>query len=731
MPPTQDGSKRPGVGSWATFQKQRPSEALLRQWYSNGRTGLGWVTGAVSKNLEVLDFDDRGTFQEFRRVAADAGLGALVDRLCLGYLEYTPNGAHIAYRCSQIAGNTKLAQRAADRKALIETRGEGGFIIVAPSHGGVNPKGAYELQSGGVGSIQTITPEERQALWDLARVFDEVPPQAQAQAKPTGANGSRPGDDFCSRATWEDILTPHGWRRVSSRHGADLWCRPGKAHGISATTNHEGSGLLYVFSTSTAFDSLRGYNKFSAYALLNHGGDYGAAAKTLAAQGYGADAPAEDYSQLTVGAALVKPATRPEIPADLRDLLRVPGMVGELAAWINGRSNRPQPVLALAGALAGIAAIIGRKVRSRSNLRPNIYVIGVGGTGCGKEAARLALRDIYREIGQSQMVGESFASDASIESALLDHPSSLYLIDEIGLFFGMVRNTQHMAPHIAGIMPMFLKLYGASESTYRRRTYADRESNKDSESTIEQPALSIYGTSVPSNWYGALSRDYLANGLISRLLVFDAHDPLPKRQVPTDEDRAVPDTLRQWFRDWHAQEVNPDASGNLESLTPKPMIAAETAAASAIFADLDAEMDKRVLDGGCGDEVVPYTRVWTTAVKLALIRACGVCGCEQVEITANDAEWGAKLAIRQTDAFVRALLGSVSDDKDEADQQRIRAIISQHGGWVGRETITRATRFKKKRTTEALEVLIEAGDVEHMVGQTKGRPKDLFRILPK
>lgn len=136
VPPAQDGTKRPDVPSWARYQSKPANEAEIDRWYSNGRTGVGWVTGAVSGNLEIIDFDDRSAFTEFKRLCVESGLGGLLDRIMTGYLEHSPNGAHIAYRCKEIAGNTKLAQSKA-RKSLIETRGEGGFIIVAPSSGGV------------------------------------------------------------------------------------------------------------------------------------------------------------------------------------------------------------------------------------------------------------------------------------------------------------------------------------------------------------------------------------------------------------------------------------------------------------------------------------------------------------------------------------------------------------------------------------------------------------------
>jgi hypothetical protein len=65
-------------------------------------------------------------------------------------------------------------------KTLIETRGQGGFIILAPSHGPIHPSGQpYVLLQDGFETIATITPEERRSLFELARTFDQMPkPQA-------------------------------------------------------------------------------------------------------------------------------------------------------------------------------------------------------------------------------------------------------------------------------------------------------------------------------------------------------------------------------------------------------------------------------------------------------------------------------------------------------------------------------------------------------------------------
>src|SRR5262249_34564336 len=102
--------------------------------------------------------------------------------------------------------------------------------------------------------------------------------------------GTRPGDDFNHRADWSSILQPHGWVPVRHRGDVTHWRRPGKGEGISATTNYAGSNLLYVFSSNAApFEADTAYTPFAAYTILEHHGDFTAAAHRLGGQGYGVD----------------------------------------------------------------------------------------------------------------------------------------------------------------------------------------------------------------------------------------------------------------------------------------------------------------------------------------------------------------------------------------------------------------------------------------------------------
>jgi hypothetical protein len=400
-PPREDGSKAP-AGAWAPYQHERLSlERCATVW--GPASGLGVICGAVSGNLVLYEFDDRGTYEEYKSLGHQAELGDLIARLEAGYCEDTPSGGvHWLYRCSEIDGNTNLARRAkrpdeqmrADDKikVLIETRGEGGFAILAPSNGSVHPSGKpYVLRTGSFSMIPTITPEEQHDLFALARSFDEMPaadpcPRASASSE----TGARPGDDFCRRATWPEVLEPHGWREVFTREGVGYWRRPGKAEGVSATVNFGGSDLLIVFSTSTPFDPGAGYNKFRAWAILEHGCDFSAAARVLAEQGFGTPVEAPPRAEAE------EPAASPSVPdaewpAPLREVA-YHGPIGRLVQAIAPHTEA-DPAGLLLQALTFFGSIVGRhpyfEAESARHF-PVLFVVLVGVSAKSRKGSSFA-----------------------------------------------------------------------------------------------------------------------------------------------------------------------------------------------------------------------------------------------------------------------------------------------------------------------------------------------------
>ena len=93
----------------------------------------------------------------------------------------------------------------------------------------------------------------------------------------------RPGDRFNRETDWASILQPHGWVQVPFSGDGERWRRPGKDDGVSATADGGGHRLLYVFtSNAPPLQPQTSYTRLGAFAELEHGGDYGAAAREIA-----------------------------------------------------------------------------------------------------------------------------------------------------------------------------------------------------------------------------------------------------------------------------------------------------------------------------------------------------------------------------------------------------------------------------------------------------------------
>jgi putative DNA primase/helicase len=322
LPARADGTKAPTV-KWTDYQTtQYPRDRVQREVVS----GFGLLCGTVSGGLEMVELEGRAVaedaWQTIEQLAAATpetlAVWQAVTRGPDAYVEATPSGGiHILYRLADapVPGNTKLASRPArddeltgqERdvlakhpnkvfpRVLAETRGEGGYVVVAPSNGATHPTGKpWTTIVGRPGIVPTITTAQRSLLHALMRALDRMPGHEPAPTHTgpattaTDGGGARPGDDFNARTTWTEVLEPHGWRlHYTADNGISYWTRPGKTTGISASTGATERDTLHVFTSSTEFDVDSWHDRFGAYTILNHRGDHQAAGRELAGRGYG------------------------------------------------------------------------------------------------------------------------------------------------------------------------------------------------------------------------------------------------------------------------------------------------------------------------------------------------------------------------------------------------------------------------------------------------------------
>lgn len=255
---------------------------------------IGLVCGKIS-GTEVIDIDTKydltGTLFEDYKKAINAEDKDLLKKLTVQ--KTVSGGYHFIYRCEKIDGNKKLASRLATpeelkiknekQKAFLETRGEGGFILIEPSEG-------YKIVYGDLLNIQTITPTERDLLISIAQGFDQVPPPVipvrKNQFDKQTTFGLSTFDDYNDRGDTVSDLVEAGWKIIKSNSKNIFFLRPGGDGKWSATFSPE-LKVFYVFTSSSEFEVNKGYNPSQVYSILKFKGNYSEAAKHLYSIGFG------------------------------------------------------------------------------------------------------------------------------------------------------------------------------------------------------------------------------------------------------------------------------------------------------------------------------------------------------------------------------------------------------------------------------------------------------------
>ena len=284
--PVNVGTKQPTLKEWKPYQEKQMAKDQAWQFF-NTAEGLAIICGHVSGGLECLDFDNhfgnaKSILSQFAKIVE---VEEIIDKYNLP-IESSPSGGfHIFFRSQTPGGNQKLARKANAKgrpETLIETRGEGGYVIAAPTS-------KYVLKRGELTKIPKIEAEERDVLLAAAQSFNEYVAKTDyhSTSKYVGDN-DRPGDEYnkSSEAINEakDLLALAGWKTNNGTH----WRRPDKSKGISATFGKIAPEVFYVFSTNAhPFEDCKAYTPWQIYAILKHNFDFEAAAKDLAQRGYG------------------------------------------------------------------------------------------------------------------------------------------------------------------------------------------------------------------------------------------------------------------------------------------------------------------------------------------------------------------------------------------------------------------------------------------------------------
>jgi len=275
--PISEG-KRPLI-KWKDYQKKK-IEATELQSYERDAKGFGIITGFW--DVECIDIDLKvfPTLEEGRRFW-DEFKGFIqdhIDDFDRKFVIYKTinSGYHIIYRAKNLEGNRKLATLKGHNQALIETRGNGGYIYIYDNQIG---KLAYE-------DVQEITEEERDTLIGLCKYFNYDEKQDEEVKTISAENeGLTPWNDYNNRNSVLDIIQDE-FKVVKHLSDRIVLRKEGSKDPLHGFI-YKDSGLCYLFTTATVYPHEKALSAFSIYAWKHFNGNYSEASKELYKQGYG------------------------------------------------------------------------------------------------------------------------------------------------------------------------------------------------------------------------------------------------------------------------------------------------------------------------------------------------------------------------------------------------------------------------------------------------------------
>ena len=137
--PLAYGEKTPAIPSWKEYQARKPTDEEISFWFSR-RSNIGVVTGAVSANLTVLDFDEPNAFTCF--------FGAHEELVKKTLTVRTGKGIHVYLRSFKSTPSFKIS------KLKLDVKGEGSYVVAPPS---LHPSGSvYRFENPDVQDVLLV-----------------------------------------------------------------------------------------------------------------------------------------------------------------------------------------------------------------------------------------------------------------------------------------------------------------------------------------------------------------------------------------------------------------------------------------------------------------------------------------------------------------------------------------------------------------------------------------------
>jgi hypothetical protein len=419
-------------------------------------------------------------------------------------------------------------------------------------------------------------------------------------------------------------------------------------------------------------------------------------------------------------------------PPDLLDGLE--GLLGMIMAeCMRSAPMRRQPIFGLAAAITGVGALAGRRYKSPTDVRTNLYTLILGRTSSGKSQPQKVLKRLFNEAGLSRYLSGDYQSGSALMGEFQEHPVRLSIIDECGIW--LTGLTAIRTPkYLLDIKKHLTTLYSEADGIVVGNSYADRKLRPTI--NLHQPHLCIFGAGTPEHFFESLQSGALKDGFLPRFMVFKPDDDLPPRIIDPVPLEISPEMIRA------AQKISGTCQedGNLAGIVQMqhdqsypvsvvPYTACGKAEHEMHMCRLDADQQS----GSCDTALENLMgKLPEHTIKLAMIRAISRDPVAPV-MDKVCVGWAWRLSEHCVSTMFAMSRRYMSDNEMEADHKFVREIIKNAGeyGIMKRDLLRKTERLGTKKLGAVLDAIIEAGWVSAeklLSGPRGGRPGFRFTI---
>lgn len=402
-------------------------------------------------------------------------------------------------------------------------------------------------------------------------------------------------------------------------------------------------------------------------------------------------------------------------------MFEVPGFVRRVMDFTLANAPYPNVPLAFCGAMALQSFLAGRKVCTSGDLRTNIYLLALAGSGTGKEFPRKVNSQVLFQIGESQSLGDKFASGEGIQDCLARSSKMLFQNDEMDGVLRQINLDRECGRE--SIPNILLTLYTSAGDIYPLRVKANQKATEH----VDQPHLTLFGTATPKFFYESLSQQMLCNGFFARLNIIDV-GRRGKGQTPGSA-RDLPEEvleIAKWWADFYP------GGGNFMREHPRPLRVAFTPEAQSAINELreqtETEYDKADV---AGDEVAraAWSRTCEHARKLALIYAVSE-NHMKPEISLPAVRWAAEFSLHQTRRQLYLASVHVAENPFHKECLKLTKRLAEHPEQqMQRQHLLKFMKCKAIEFDQIIDTLVQQDAIEFVTIPTKTRSAQGYRLL--